>query len=154
MDARDAQVAGEVEVLATPLLESEGISLVDVEYRREPSGRILRLILDKTGGVSLEDCASISSELGDLLDVKSNIRGPYNMEISSPGIDFRLSKRRHFRHFIGRQIVIWVRAPVAGKDFFEGLLEGISEKGIVSLLVGKETVDISYDNIGKARLKD
>lgn len=154
MDLRDVQIAEEIEMLVRPLVDSEGLSLVDIEYRRESSGRTLRLILDKAGGVSLEDCANISSELGDLLDVKSRIRGPYNMEVSSPGLNFRLSKRRHFQHFRDRRVVVWVRSPIEGRDFFEGLLQGISEEGMVSLVVGEKTVAIPCDNIGKARLKD
>ena len=154
MDRQEAQVVDEVERLARPLVESEGIALVDVVYRREPSGRTLRLIVDKVGGISLEECVNINTELGDLLDVKSGIQGPYNMEVSSPGLDFRLRKPRHFRHFEGRQVAIWTRSPIGGKAYFEGVLKQFSEEGIITVAVGKELVDISYDNIGKARLND
>ncbi len=154
MDTRDAQVIDEVERLAGPVVASQGITLVDVVYRREPSGRTLRLIVDKVGGVSLEECASISTELADLLDVKSQIHGPYNMEVSSPGLDFRLTKPGHFRHFEGRRVAVWVRSPVDGKKFFEGVLQSFSEGGVVTVAVGEEVIAVSFDNVAKARLND
>ena len=154
MDARDAKVTEEVEKLAVPVVESQGITLVDVVYRREPSGRTLRLIVDRAGGVSLEECASISTELADLLDVKSQIHGPYNMEVSSPGLDFRLTKPGHFRHFEGRRVALWTRSPVDGKRYFEGVLKSFSEGKVITVAVGEEVVDVFFDNVAKARLND
>jgi len=154
MDERDVQIIDDVKRLATPLVEAEGITLVDVLYQREPAGRILRLIVDKAGGVTLEECARISTELADLLDVKSQIGEPYNLEVSSPGLDFRLRKPGHFRHFRGRQVIVWTRTPMEGKTHFQGILRDFTEEGIATVAVGEKTVDIPYENIGKARLDE
>lgn len=141
----------EVEALAEPLLRSEGMTLIDVEYRREPHGWTLRVIMDKDGGVSLEDCTDISRQLGDILDVKVDFQGPYRMEVSSPGLDRPLTKPEHFNCFKGRAVVIRTHWPVAGKRDVKGVLGGFSD-GAVILTTGDQTLGIAYENIVKARL--
>ena len=132
MDEWTEKVVAQVEALAEPLLRSEGIRLIDVEYRREPRGWILRVIMDKDGGVTLEDCADISDQLGDILDVKVDFRWPYHMEVSSPGLDRLLTKPKHFNQFRGRQVVIRTQRPVEGKTDLKGVLSGFSD-GVVML---------------------
>jgi len=151
MDEWAQRIVAEVEALAEPLLRSEGIALIDVEYRRERYGWILRVIMDKDGGVTLEDCADISHELGDILDVKVDFQGPYHMEISSPGLDRALTKPKHFNQFKGRQVVIRTHWPVEGKRDVKGVLSGFSD-GAVMLATGDRTLGIPYENIVKARL--
>ena len=89
-----------VETLLEPCLEKEGIELVDVEYVRERDW-ILRIFIDKEGGVDLNDCQHISEEAGALLDEKDLIAGNYLLEVSSPGIDRILKKDKDFRRFAG-----------------------------------------------------
>ena len=84
-------IIGRIEALAEPLCESEGLELVHVEYQREAGGRILRLYIDRSGGVSLDDCVSVSRQLNDLLDVKLEDIGPYTLEVTSPGPERPLS---------------------------------------------------------------
>ena len=141
----------DVENLAEQLLRFEGMNLVDVEYRREPGGWVLRVFVDKQGGVTLDECAIISSQLGDILDAKMDRDEPYNLEVSSPGLDRPLTKPKHFIYFEGRQAVIKTNRPVEGKRHFEGELAGFSE-GVVKLLVDKEAVSIPYEAIAKAHL--
>jgi len=153
MDERARRTVAEVEALAEPLLRSEGMTLIDVEYRREPHGWTLRVIMDKDGGVTLEDCTDISRQLGDILDVKVDFQGPYHMEVSSPGLDRPLTKPKHFNCFKGRPVVIRTQWPVAGKRDVKGVLGGFSH-GAVMLATGDQTLDIPYENIVKARLDD
>lgn len=141
----------DLENLAEPLLRSEGMTLVDVEYRREPRGWVLRLFVDKEGGVTLDDCAIVSRQLGDILDAKMNHDEPYNLEISSPGLDRPLTKPKHFVHFEGRAAVIRTNQPVGGKRHFKGVLAGFSE-GVVKLVVDEQEVAIPYEVIKKAHL--
>ena len=143
----------DVEQLAEPLLKSEGITLIDVEYQRARNGWTLRLIIDKEGGVTLEDCGDISNQLGDILDAKTDFQGPYHLEISSPGLKRPLRKQKHFIHFQGRQALIKTSLPVEGKKYFKGILSGFSD-GAVQLLVEKQTVSIPYDAIIEARLDE
>ena len=151
MDEWTEKVVAQVEALAEPLLRSEGIRLIDVEYRREPRGWILRVIMDKDGGVTLEDCADISDQLGDILDVKVDFRWPYHMEVSSPGLDRLLTKPKHFNQFRGRQVVIRTQRPVEGKTDLKGVLSGFSD-GVVMLAAGNQTLGIPLENVVKARL--
>jgi ribosome maturation factor RimP len=107
--------------------------------------------MDKDGGVTLEDCADISDQLGDILDVKVDFRWPYHMEVSSPGLDRLLTKPKHFNQFKGRQVVIRTHRPVEGKTDFKGVLSGISD-GVVMLAAGNQTLGIPFGNVVKARL--
>jgi ribosome maturation factor RimP len=91
--------------LAGPLCESEGLELVHLEYQREPGGWILRLYIDKSGGVTLDDCATVSRQMNDLLDVHLDDIGPYNLEVTSPGPDSKgtWQKSEPFDHMKGRK---------------------------------------------------
>ncbi len=141
----------EVEKVAERLLRFEGMSLIDVEYRREPRGRVLRIFIDKEGGVTLNDCATVSNQLGDILDAKLDQNEPYRLEVSSPGLDRPLTKPRHFVLFEGRPAVIKTNQLVDGKRQFKGVLAGFSD-GVVKLVVDDQPVDIPYAAIAKARL--
>ncbi len=141
----------EVEFLAKSLLESEKIRLIDVEYRREPKGWVLRVFIDKQGGVTLDDCAVVSNQLGDMLDAKTNWDKPYHLEVSSPGLNRPLTKKKHFVYFEGRLAVIKTNRLVEGKKHFKGVLAGFSA-GVVTLLVDDQPVAIPYDTIVKAHL--
>ncbi|MBW2107199.1 MAG: ribosome maturation factor RimP [Deltaproteobacteria bacterium] len=142
----------DVERLASPLLEAEGLVLIDVEYRRERNGWTLRLIIDKQdGGVTLKDCAAVSTHLGDLLDARSEGLGPYHLEVSSPGLDRPLTKLSHFVHFAGRSVVVTTGSGVDGKMTYHGVLQGVSDD-LVRLDTGQGTIGLAYNDIVKARL--
>jgi len=145
------QFIADVELLAEPLLKSEGMSLIDVEYRRESKGWVLRVFIDKQGGVTLDDCAVISNQLGDILDAKMDRDEPYHLEVSSPGLDRPLTKPKHFVYFEGRSAVIKTNRLVQGKKHFKGVLAGFSE-GVVRLLVDDQPVAVPYETIVKAHL--
>jgi ribosome maturation factor RimP len=151
MNEWSQKFVAEVEFLAESLLESEEMRLIDVEYRREPKGWVLRVFIDKEGGVTLDDCAVVSNQLGDVLDAKTNWDKPYHLEVSSPGLDRPLTKKKHFVYFEGRPAVIKTNSLVEGKRYFKGVLAGFSE-GVVRLLVGDQPVAIPYDTIVKAHL--
>ena len=145
------RIIADVEDLAESILRSEGMQLIDVEYQREPNGWVLRVFIDKQGGVTLENCAAISNQLGDVLDAKVDRAEPYQLEVSSPGLDRPLTKPKHFVCFEGRLAVIKTHRPVGGKKHFRGVLGGFSE-GMVKVWVDDETVDIPYAAIAKAHL--
>jgi ribosome maturation factor RimP len=151
MDAWSERIVADVEALAETLLTSQGLTLIDVDYRRERNGRILRLTIDKDGGVTVEDCADISGQLGDILDARLDLPGSYQIEVSSPGLDRPLTKPRHFLHFKGRQIAVKTHLPVEGKTAFKGMLGGFSD-GIVIVTVEEQTLRIPYENVAQARL--
>ncbi len=148
----DAQeIARKVREIATPLCESEGIEIIHVEYQREPRGRVLRVYLDKPGGITLEDCASINRELSDLLDVHFETRGPYSLEVSSPGLQRPLGRREDFETYKGCRVHIRTRRSMGGRKNFKGILEGVSgDRAVVRVQDG--TLAVPLHEIAKAHL--
>jgi ribosome maturation factor RimP len=127
------------------------LELVHVEFQSEAHGRILRLYIDKAGGVTLDDCADLSRQISDLLDVCLEELGSYSLEVSSPGAERPLGKISDFDRFNGQTVKIRTYEPIGDQKNFTGVLTGISE-GLVTLSMGEKTVAIPYDVINKARL--
>lgn len=146
-------LVSKISTLAENLCGAEGMELVFVEFVREPAGRVLRIFVDKPGGLSLNDCVLVSRQLSDILDVDLEDIGPYSLEVSSPGLERPLWKARDYDRFKGRTAKIKTRIPVDGRKNFKGVLMGIIDE-IVSLRIeGTErTVDISLNDISRARL--
>jgi ribosome maturation factor RimP len=139
--------------LLEPLCETEDLELVHLEYQREAGGRILRLFIDRPGGVALDDCVRISRQASDLLDVYLENTGSYNLEVSSPGPNRPLGKRLDFDRFKGNRVKIKTAQSVDGQKKFKGILMGISEE-MVELSVDGKTICIPYQEIITARLAD
>jgi len=123
-------VAERVWEIAEPLVTHEGLEMVDVEFRRENRGMVLRLYLDREGGVNLDDLSRVSRQLGDLLDVHDAVPGAYTLECSSPGINRRLRRPDHFRRFVGQRVRVKTTAPRDGRRMFVGTLDGVEDEGI------------------------
>lgn len=143
------------ELLTVPLSEA-GFELVDVEYVRERNW-ILRLYVDKAGGVDLSDCREASETAGAILDEKDLIPGNYMLEVSSPGIDRVIKKDKDIVKFAGEAVDVKLFAPlVEGRKEtknFTAFLGGLSETGDVILTPeGKESVSVSKDKIAQMRL--
>jgi len=137
--------------LAEPLCTAEGLELVHVEYQRETGGRILRVYIDKPGGVTVDDCAAVSNQLSDILDIKLETEHPYTLEVSSPGLNRPLSKLNDFKKFAGKTARIKTAYPVNGQKNFKGILRGVMDDNIM-LQTQTETVVIPYKEIIKSRL--
>ncbi len=149
---RDRRVVDRVMAAARPLAEAEGLELVAVEYQREAGGWVLRVYLDKPGGLTLEDCQRVSQQLGDLLDVEDPIEHAYTLEVSSPGLERPLVSEADFARFAGRLVRLQTGAPVDGQRRFRGRLLGIAG-GMVRLEVeGGRQVDVPHAAIERARL--
>jgi ribosome maturation factor RimP len=149
--ADEKRVAAEVRSLAEVLCDTEGIELVHVEFLRDRGGRVLRLFIDKPAGVTLEDCATVSRELGDVLDVHLPDIGRYHLEVSSPGPNRPLSRAEDFERFRGHAAKIRTLCPMDGQRHFSGVLAGLSG-GAVCLVKGQTTVTIPLEDISKAHL--
>ena len=94
-------IVAKIQELAQPILDEQGLELVDLEYCPEGAGWLLRLFIDKSGGINLDDCAAFSRELSAILDIEEVIRVVYRLEVSSPGIDRPLKKDADFERFKG-----------------------------------------------------
>ena len=142
-----------VESILGPLLDAEGLSLVDIEYTREQGDWILRVFIDKEGNVTLEDCARVSREFGQLLDVEDIIPTSYHLEVSSPGLDRPLKKEEDFVKYSGRRVRIKTTEPVSGRRNFKGALLGCTEGQIIVKVEGSEVFAIPLTSVLKANLE-
>lgn len=140
-----------VRELAEPLCHAEGLELVHVECIPGPRGRILRIFLDKPGGIQLDDCVAMSRVLSDLLDIELNIPAHYHLEVSSPGPERPLSQPADFERFAGERVRIQTRKPLEGQKNFTGLLQGQSQDKIQLVVEGRQ-LEIPLDGILRARL--
>jgi ribosome maturation factor RimP len=143
---------------------SSGLEVVEVEFRGGGKSRMLRIFIDKPGGVTHQDCADLSRELGTILDVEEAIPGrSYVLEVSSPGLDRALRRPADFERFVGSRVKLTTREPIAGNRFFEGRLETFQDGRLTLNLAearkknrpkpGVEpTIGIDLANIEKANL--
>lgn len=138
--------------LTTPLITAEGMELIEVEYRRESQGWVLRLFVDRDDGVSVEDCAAVSRMVSDLLDVEDPIHGPYHLEVSSPGLDRPLRRWEHFQRQIGKVISVRTRLPIESRKNFKGTLVAAHPEGIRVDCDGT-FFDIPLNAVERARLR-
>ena len=128
MGAVEEQVRGIVARVAG----SYGLEIFDVQYRREGTGMILRVQIDRPGpaasaeeSVSVEDCANVSRDLSAILDVEDVVPASYTLEVSSPGLDRPLRRAEDYQRFAGRRAKLVMREPVDGQSFFRGILGGV-----------------------------
>jgi ribosome maturation factor RimP len=135
MDPQD--VIERVHRLVGPVLLSGGLELVEVEYRREARGWVLRLYVDKEGGITLDDCAQISREIGRNLDVEDFITTPYILEVSSPGLTRSLKTEKDFMKYRNCLVKVRTNQPVENRRQFTGRLQGVAEEGIQIEVDGK-----------------
>jgi ribosome maturation factor RimP len=150
-EEQQAQIHRQVEQVAEALVVSEGMELVDLEYRREGPRWMLRLFIDKEGGVTINDCARISRELGDLLDVKDVIPQAYVLEVSSPGLNRRIRKKEDFSRFVGQKVQIWLVSPKDGRRKIVGDLVGVEGEEVV-LTAAEGRFSVALTDIAKANL--
>lgn len=135
-----------------PLLDEQHIELVDIELKKEAGGKTLRIYLDKPGGISVDDCAEVSRELGVQLDVNDVIEGSYTLEVSSPGLRRPLRKESDFERFAGKKVKIKTTQPFENRRNFKGDLVGIDES-VVSVNVDGKLYRLPMDSIKKANLE-
>jgi ribosome maturation factor RimP len=141
--------------LAQPVAASEGMDLIHVECLKMHTSWIVRLFLDKDGGVTIDDCSSISNQLGDLLDIQDLIKGAYTLEVSSPGLDRPISRDQDFIKYQGFKVNIKTGIKIEGIKNFRGtLLNYIEEAGQKYILidVSGKTFRIPKSEIVKTNL--
>jgi ribosome maturation factor RimP len=138
--------------MVDPILLDEGLELVDIEYRRESKGWVLRLILDKEGGITLDDCTRVSQEVGRNLDVEDFIQTPYTLEVSSPGLTRPLKTEKDFMKYCNRLIKVKTVDPIENRRQFKGRLLGVSE-GRIEIEGEGGVFQIPLSNVAKANLE-
>jgi ribosome maturation factor RimP len=142
----------QTEKLIDALLKAEGLELIDLEFRKEARGWVLRIFIDKPGGVTLDDCVEISREIGDQVEINELIPHSYTLEVSSPGLDRPLKKEKDFLRSLGKLIQLSTNVPLEGQTFFKGILLDYQISDCLRLAETKKTWDIPIGCITKARL--
>jgi ribosome maturation factor RimP len=130
------QYREKIRELTEAMLTAEGLELVDVECLRMKSRWLVRIFMDKEGGVTLDDCSEISHQMGDILDVHDVPPGPYTLEVSSPGLDRPLVRDRDFIKYRGCRVDVRLHEKLAGIRHFKGkLIDYVEEEGRKLLVV-------------------
>ncbi len=140
-----------IKEVAQPLCQAENFELVHLDMVNSDGENIVRLFLDKPGGIRLDDCIYISRQLGDLIDVHIENIGSYRLEVSSPGPNRPLNKKEDFHRFKGERVKIKTNELIENQKKFTGILEIINDDSVVIAVDGKK-VEISDHVISKAML--
>ena len=149
-------VSSMVRELAEGVARSAGYDLIHMEYRREHGGWVLRLYIDKSDGVSHQDCVAMSRQVASKLDEENIMDHRYRLEVSSPGLDRPLFRPEDFRRFVGHVIKVRTTVPIAGARNHKGLLQGtVEEEGdvYITIQVSGDVYQIPLQSIATARLK-
>ena len=144
----DAERMALIEEAVVPVVDAHGLELVDLEWRGLRSRGVLRVYVDKAGGVGIGECERLSRELGDVLDAAAVIEGAYDLEVSSPGLDRQLKKDREYRWAVGKQVRCWL----AGGAEVQGRLKEVTPERLVLERDGERT-EVGRAAVTKARLE-
>jgi len=137
--------------LLEPTIERLGYGLWDLEVKLGGRGGIVRLFIDQPDGIGLDDCEKVSLAVSALLDVEDPLPGQYNLEVSSPGLDRKLTKVEHFQRFTGETLKVQMRFPIEGRKRFRGTLVSSDNESIVVEVDG-ESHSLPLATIDTARL--
>ena len=162
--------------LLEPPIEALGFELVEIEFAQAGRGGTLRIYIDRLaggrddravapdwvpgdehgvpsqGGISVDDCATVSHAVSQILDAEDPIKGHYTLEVSSPGLDRVLRRRAHFERFVGEQVFVELKLPIEGRRRFAGALKSVVGEAIVVEVDGRAH-ELPLDRIQKARLR-
>lgn len=156
-----------VETLIMPIIEDLGYILYDVQYVKEAKDYYLRVFIDKKEGISLEDCEKVNNAITDILDEKNYIKDQYFLEVSSPGVERRLRKNKHFEASIGKEVDINLYSPITLKQDeinekkkknnttknISGILKSFDENNITLEIESNEEIKIERKNISNIKIK-
>jgi len=140
-----------LKLIETPVLK-KGIEIVDLEWKRERAGWVLRIFIDKPGGVTIGDCVKISELVGKILDHEDLIHHSYHLEVSSPGIERPLKTKEHFERFKGEKIKVVLKNLYEGRRTLTGINLG-TEEGFLKMEVEGKLWKIPLELIKKANLQ-
>ncbi|MBI2491696.1 MAG: ribosome maturation factor RimP [Candidatus Rokubacteria bacterium] len=144
----DEELMGRIEEVVLPILRDHGLELVDLEWRPLRPRGVLRLYVDKPGGVGVDDCARVSREAGDVLDASDLIAAGYDLEVSSPGLERQLRTERELRWAVGKRVRCWL----AGGQEVRGRLAAVEPERL-SLDTDGGRVELERAAVTKARLE-
>ena len=147
-----AEVTERVKALSQGYLDDNSIEIVEIMYRREQGGMVLRLLVDTPAGIRIDECEGLNKFLSVTLDAEDAIKESYTIEVSSPGLDRHLTTDRDFERVIGKDIELTTYERIDERKAHDGILVGMDKETIVIESGGVSTV-IPRKSIAVARLK-
>lgn len=149
---RREDILARVRAISEPIIAREGIELLDLELLGSGRRSILRFVIDKPGGVNLDDCSNVSRAVEGALEVDDPLDNSYQLEVSSPGLDRPLTKPEHYARYAGQKVTVKTFAPVENRRSFTGTLKGLTEDQVVLDVDGREQ-RLPLTQVAKANLK-
>ncbi len=137
--------------IITPIVDALDCELVGIEYISQGRNSVLRIYIDKENGISVDDCSAVSHQISGVLDVEDPIKGVYQLEVSSPGLDRPLFDELHYERYSGQQVKVQLTAPLDGRRKFQGVLLGLKEGKVAVNIDGNEYL-LPFASIDKANL--
>jgi ribosome maturation factor RimP len=152
--AREQATIEQVRSVAARVTGDRGLELVDVELKRAPGGHLVRLFVDRSGGIGLDELQSVSMEVSAILDAEDPIEGAYTLEVSSPGLDRPLRSEAEYKRFAGSLARLSSYEPVDGRRHWTGRIVSC-EDGVVTLDLEKErrTARVPFEKVAHGRLE-
>lgn len=148
------EIIEKVKAATAQLLQEEGVELIEIIYRRENQGMVLRFSVDKPEGITLNECAFLNKEISRILDEQNTIDQRYILEVSSPGLDRPLKNRHDFERVLGRLIRFYMYEKIDGhNDFAAKVLEVKPQTIIMEREKDLKILEIPLENIAKAKLE-
>ena len=140
-----------IEQTVAAALEGQSVELVDLVIQNQGRKKLLQFFVDKQGGVTLDDCATLTDKIDSILEMENLIDGAYILEVSSPGIKRELKKPTHFKRFINERVRVIVKTPIEGRGFFTGTIASADDNGFV-LDDGTTQFNFKYEDVKKVNL--
>ncbi|MEK7868208.1 MAG: ribosome maturation factor RimP [Candidatus Omnitrophota bacterium] len=134
-----------------PVLQEENAELVEIIYRREAGRQVLRLLVDRDGGIKLSDCARLNGRIGQVLDEQDIIQESYVIEVDSPGIDRLFKTKRDYERAVGRLVRVTLSERIQDKKEYIARLEEVSDMGVKIDMKKKGIIEIPFEKIVRAR---
>lgn len=153
MDDTFSMIKADIQELLQPVVTELGYQLWGCEYLPQGKHSLLRIYIDKDGGIGISDCEVVSRQVSALLDVEDPIQGNYSLEVSSPGLPRPLFFKEHYQQYVGHAVQIKLYKPVNGTRKLDAVIESVDEHS-VRLRVDNEEIEVQFSQIVKANLTD
>jgi len=138
--------------LLVPTVTALGYELLGIEYKAQGKHSRLRLYIDGPDGIGLSDCETVSHQVSGVLDVEDPINGQYSLEVSSPGLDRPLFLVQHYIKYVGKQVKVRTRLPIAGQRNFQGVIQSVDGDDIHIGIEKDEPLRLNISEIERANL--
>ncbi|OGT22014.1 MAG: ribosome maturation factor RimP [Gammaproteobacteria bacterium RBG_16_57_12] len=141
----------QIQALIEPVVAALGYELVGIEHLAQGRHSLLRIYIDSSDGIGVDDCEAVSHQVSGALEVEDPITGAYTLEVSSPGLDRPLFAPEHFERYTGSKVKVALHTPLNGRRRYVGVIQGCAD-GVISVMTEEGEVSIPFDSIDKANL--